>query len=411
MLQFTHQWLVGVLAVGLGTVWMVAPLRAQTVYDVLLRQGTIYDGSGAAPTVGDVAINGDRIAAVGDLSDARGRKEIDVRGLAVAPGFINMLSWANESLIQDGRSESDIRQGVTLEVMGEGESMGPLNDAMKTNMVHRQSDIHYPIAWTTLGEYLDYLVDRGISCNVASFVGAATVRIHEFGQFDVKPTPEQLARMQDLVRQSMAEGAMGVASALIYAPGFYAQTDELVALCQAAGEYDGMYISHMRSEANSLIPAVDELLEISRRAGVPAEIYHLKAAGEQNWGKLDQVIDRVESARAAGRKITADMYLYKAGATGLDAAMPPWVQEGGYDAWAKRLHDPEDSGAGGQGNGDADGQVGEPVSGGRLAGQGAAGRLQKRQAQAADGQDAGRSVADARHAAGGDRDGPGRGRR
>jgi N-acyl-D-amino-acid deacylase len=322
--------------------WLVddGSLRAQPQYDVILRGGTLYDGSGKAPVQGDVAVVGDRIAAVGNLADARGRQEIDVRGLAVAPGFINMLSWATESLLQDGRSQSDIRQGVTLEVMGEGNSMGPLNDAMKTEMHHRQGDIHFTIEWTTLGEYLDYLVKRGVSCNVASFVGAASVRTHEIGQFDRPPTADELARMQDLVRHAMREGAMGVASALIYAPGTYAQTDELVALARAAGEFDGMYISHLRSEANQLLPAIDELIHIARTAGVPAEIYHLKAAGRANWNKLDAAIKRIEAARAEGLQVTADMYLYTAGATGLDAAMPPWVQEGGYDAWAERLTEP-----------------------------------------------------------------------
>ncbi len=313
---------------------------AQPEYDFILRGGLLYDGSGNPPVRADVALAADRIAAVGDLADARARREIDVSGLAVAPGFINMLSWATESLIEDGRSQSDIRQGVTLEVMGEGNSMGPLNDAMKTEMVHLQGDIRYRIRWTTLGEYLDYLVNRGVSCNVASFVGAATVRVHELGAVDRAPSADELARMQDLVRHAMREGAMGVASALIYAPGTYAQTDELVALSRAAAEYDGMYISHLRSEANHLLPALDELIHIARSAGIRAEVYHLKAAGRSNWGKLDAAIKRIETARAEGLQVTADMYNYTAGATGLDAAMPPWVQEGGYEAWAKRLRDP-----------------------------------------------------------------------
>jgi N-acyl-D-amino-acid deacylase len=313
---------------------------AQPQYDVILHGGVVYDGSGSPPVRGDVAIAGDHIAAVGDLTDARARQEIDVNGLAVAPGFINMLSWATESLIEDGRSQSDIRQGVTLEVMGEGNSMGPLNDSMKTELVHLQGDIRYRIRWTTLGEYLEYLEKRGVSCNVASFVGAATVRVHELGAVDRAPSADELARMQDLVRHAMREGAMGVASALIYAPGTYAQTDELVALSRAAAEFDGMYISHLRSEANQLLPALDELIQIARSAGIRAEVYHLKAAGQSNWGKLDAAIKRIESARAEGLQITADMYNYTAGATGLDAAMPPWVQEGGYDAWAKRLQDP-----------------------------------------------------------------------
>src|SRR5262245_1126329 len=302
-------------------------------YDLILRGGTIYDGSGGKPVVGDVAINGDRIAALGDLHGARGRREIDVKGLAVAPGFINMLSWATESLLVDGRAQSDLRQGVTLEVMGEGASMGPLNDAMKKEAVEQQGDIKYDITWTTLGEYLDQLAARGIAPNVASFVGATTVRIHEVGYADRPPTAEELARMRKLVDQAMEEGALGVGSSLIYAPAFYAGTDELVALCEEAAKHGGMYISHMRSEGNRFLEAIDELIEISRRAKLPAEIYHLKAAGKQNWGKLDAAIKKIEEARAAGLQITADMYTYTAGATGLDASMPPWVQEGGLEAW------------------------------------------------------------------------------
>ncbi len=309
-------------------------------YDVILRRGTVYDGSGAAPVVADVGIRGDTIAAIGDLSAARATREIDARGLAVAPGFINMLSWATESLIHDGRGQSDNRQGVTLEVFGEGTSMGPLNDVMKRTMVEEQGDITFPIEWTTLGEYLTYLEKRGISLNIASFIGATTVRIHEIGFADRAPTAEELARMQALVRTAMEEGALGVGSSLIYAPAFYAKTDELIALMKAAAPYGGMYISHMRSEGGRLLEAVDELLTIAREAGVPAEIYHLKAAGKANWGKLPAVIAKVDSARASGARITADMYNYTAGATGLDASMPPWVQEGGYKAWAQRLRDP-----------------------------------------------------------------------
>jgi len=309
-------------------------------YDLLIRDGTIYDGSGRAPVVGDVAINGDSIVAVGKPTDARGKTEIDASGLAVAPGFINMLSWANESLIQDGRSQSGIRQGVTLEVMGEGESMGPLNDTMKKEMHESQGDIKFDVKWTTLGDYLDYLVQRGISCNIASFVGATTVRIHEVGYADRPPTSAELARMKKLVRQAMEEGALGVGSSLIYAPAFYAKTDELVALAKVASEYGGMYISHIRSEGTRLLEAADELITISREAKIPAEFYHLKAAGQSNWNKLDALIQKIEAARAAGLRITADMYTYTAGQTGLDAAMPPWVQEGGYKAWAERLKDP-----------------------------------------------------------------------
>jgi N-acyl-D-amino-acid deacylase len=313
---------------------------ATRVYDVVIRGGTIYDGSGSAPFVGDVAISRDSIVAVGSLSHARGRREINARGLAVAPGFINMLSWATESLIEDGRSQGDIRQGVTLEVFGEGSSMGPLTDSMKAEAVQQQGDIKYEIRWTTLGEYLDYLVRRGVSPNVASFVGATTVRVHELGYADRAPTPAELDRMRDLVRQAMEEGALGVGSALIYAPGFYAKTDELVALAKAAGEYGGMYITHMRSEGNNIFAALDETITIAREAGVPAEIYHLKVAGRSNWARLDSVIATIERARASGLRITANMYPYVAGATGLSAAMPPWVQEGGYKAWAERLKDP-----------------------------------------------------------------------
>jgi N-acyl-D-amino-acid deacylase len=309
-------------------------------YDVVIRGGTIYDGSGSPPFVGDLAIRGDTIAAIGSLGNARGRVEIDAAGLAVAPGFINMLSWATESLIADGRSQSDIRQGVTLEVFGEGWSMGPLNEAMRREMLERQGDIKYEIPWTTLGEYLEYLVRRGVSTNVASFVGATTVRIHVLGYENRPPTPEEMERMRQLVRQAMEEGALGVGSSLIYAPAFYASTEELIELCKVAAEYGGMYISHIRSEGNRLLEAIDELIRIAREAKIPAEIYHLKAAGRANWPKLDEAIRRIEAARAQGLRITANMYPYTAGATGLDAAMPPWVQEGGHRAWIERLKNP-----------------------------------------------------------------------
>jgi N-acyl-D-amino-acid deacylase len=287
-----------------------------------------------------VAIRGDKIVAIGNLAGAVAKVEIDARGLAVAPGFINMLSWATDSLIEDGRSQSDLRQGVTLEVMGEGESMGPLNGKMKKALRDAQGDIKYKVAWTTLGEYLEFLVRRGVSCNVASFFGATTARIHEIGYADRPPTPKELERMKQLVRQAMEEGAMGVASALIYTPAFYAKTDELIALAKVAAEYDGMYISHLRSEGNDFLGALDEFLRIAREANIRAEIYHLKAAGSNNWPKLDGVIAKIEAARQSGLKITADMYPYTAGSTGLDAMMPPWVQEGGYEAWAGRLKDP-----------------------------------------------------------------------
>ena len=314
--------------------------RDVATYDLLIRGGTIYDGSGGVPYVGDVAIEGDRIAYVGPPSVLRGERVIDAAGLAVAPGFINMLSWSTESLIQDGRSQSEIRQGVTLEVMGEGWTMGPLNPEMKRLAVSRQGDIRYPIEWTSLGDYLSYLERRGIAANVASFVGATTVRIHELGEGDVDPTPGQLDRMRALVRRAMDEGAMGVGSALMYAPGNFAETDELVALMTEAGRCGGMYISHMRSEGDDILASIDELIEIARRSGAPAEIYHLKLAGRQNWPLWQQAIDRIEAARASGLRITADMYTYTAGATGLDASMPLWVQAGGREAWIERLRNP-----------------------------------------------------------------------
>ncbi|MBU1825462.1 MAG: D-aminoacylase [Alphaproteobacteria bacterium] len=317
-----------------------ASVAAQApAYDLIIRGGTLYDGSGQPPVIGDVAIKNDRIVAVGKVTGSA-QSEVQANGMAVAPGFINMLSWATESLIVDPKSQSDIRQGVTLEVMGEGWSMGPLNPAMKRQETERQGDLKFPIEWTSLGDYLSYLEKRGVSTNVASFVGAATVRVHELGEGDVDPTPEQLTRMRALVRQAMNEGAMGVGSSLIYAPGSYAETDELVALTSEAAKCGGMYISHMRSEGDRLEEAVDELIEISRRSGAPAEIYHLKMAGRSNWGKLDSVVAKIEAARAAGQRITTDMYTYTAGATGLDAAMPTWVQAGGLEAWIERLKAP-----------------------------------------------------------------------
>ena len=322
---------------GLGSVFVA---RAQTSYDVILRHGTIYDGSGGKPSIGDLAIKGDRIAAVGDVGSAHAAKEIDATGLAVAPGFINMLSQSQTALLQDGRSQSEIRQGVTLEVMGEGTSMGPLNDAMKAEMAEMQGDIKFPVTWTTLGEYLGQLEQRGVSCNVASFIGAATPRIHELGKANRAPTPAELARMQALVRQAMEEGAMGLSTALIYTPGVFAKTDEIIALARAAAPYGGLYISHMRSEGDRLIESLDELITIAREAGIAAEVFHLKMAGQANWAKFDTMVERINAARAAGLKITADMYNYTAGSTGLDAVMPPWVQEGGYKAWADRLRDP-----------------------------------------------------------------------
>ncbi len=317
-----------------------APGETEPMWDLVIRNAVIHDGEGRDPLRGDIAVQGDTIAAVGDVGPGRGRREIDAQGLALAPGFINVLSWANVSLIEDGISQSDLRQGVTLEIFGEGWSMGPWSDAMKDEVVRLQGDIRYEVAWTTLGEYLDHLVGRGIVPNVASFVGATTVRIHEIGYEDRAPTPEELDRMTALVERAMEEGALGLGSSLIYAPAFYAGTEELIALARAAGRHGGSYISHIRSEGSRLLEAVDEVIRIAREAGVPAEIYHLKAAGEANWPKMEEVIARIEAARAEGIAITADMYTYPAGATGLDAAMPPWVQEGGHDAWVERLRDP-----------------------------------------------------------------------
>ena len=309
-------------------------------YDVVIRNGAIYDGSGNPPFVGDLVIKNDTVALVGKAGDLRGNIEIDATGMAVSPGFINMLSWANETLIQDGRSESDIRQGVTLEVFGEGESMGPLNAEMKKEILDRQSDIKYPVEWTSLSEYLDFMVKRGVSPNIASFVGAATVRVHALGYENRAPTADELERMKALVRESMEGGAMGVGSALIYAPGTYAKTEELVELCKVASSYGGMYISHLRSEGNGLLEALDEFLQIAREASIPAEIYHMKQSGEKNWAKLGPLVARIEAARQSGLRITANMYTYTAGATGLDAAMPPWVQECGLTKWINRLKDP-----------------------------------------------------------------------
>ncbi len=322
------------------TIGLLVLLACAPEYDVVIRGGSIYDGSGGAAVVGDVAVQSDSIVSVGGTVTGRGRIEVDAAGLAVAPGFINMLSWATESLIEDGRSQSDIRQGVTLEVFGEGSSMGPLNEAMKQEQLEQQGDIRFAIEWTTLSEYLEYLVERGISPNVASFVGATTVRVHEIGYEDRPPTAEEMERMRALVRQAMEEGAVGLGSALIYTPGFYARTEELIELVRVAAEYDGLYISHLRSEGNQLLQGLDELITIAHDASIRAEVYHLKAAGRSNWDKMSEVIRVIERARTEGLAITADMYTYTAGATGLDAAMPPWVQEGGLKDWIERLKDP-----------------------------------------------------------------------
>jgi N-acyl-D-aspartate/D-glutamate deacylase len=310
-------------------------------FDVIIRGGTVYDGTGEPGRRADVGIRGDAVAAVGDLSAATAGTVVDARGLAVAPGFINMLSWSTESLIVDGRSQGEIRQGVTTEIFGEGNSMGPLTDEMKRRMKEEQGDLKYDVKWTTLAEYLAYLEKRGVAPNVASYVGAATVREHVIGLDDRPPTPAELDRMRALVRQEMEAGALGIGSSLIYAPGTYAKTEELVELCKAAAPYGGKYISHLRSEGDRFLEAIDELVRISREAGVPAEIYHLKAAGESNWGKEDQAIARIEKARSEGLKITADMYTYTAGATGFDACIPPWARDGGYEALFRRIQDAE----------------------------------------------------------------------
>ncbi|MBN8577108.1 MAG: D-aminoacylase [Cytophagales bacterium] len=313
-------------------------------FEVIIRGGTVYDGTGKPGVITDVGINADTIAFIGDLKSASGKTEIDATGKAVAPGFINMLSWATESLLVDGASQADIRQGVTLEVFGEGWSMGPLNEAMKADMLaemQRNPDWKYDISWTTLGEYLELLERKGVAPNVASFVGATTLRIHEVGYANRLPSAEELQRMKALVQQAMEEGALGVGSSLIYAPANYSSTEELIELCKVAGTYGGMYITHMRSEGNNIFSAVNETIRIAREGNLPAEIYHLKMAGESNWWKLDSVIAMIEHANRAGVKITTDMYTYPAGATGLDASMPPWVQEGGIKQWIKRLQDPK----------------------------------------------------------------------
>jgi len=309
-------------------------------FDAIIRNGTVYDGSGGEGRQADVALRGDRIAGVGNFKSATAKVTIDARGLAVAPGFINMLSWSTESLIADGRSQSEIRQGVTTEIMGEGESMGPVNDRVREKMLREQKDIHYEIKWTTLAEYLRYLESRGVSCNVASFIGATTIRENVIGFEDKAPTPQQLDEMRALVRQEMEAGALGIGTSLIYPPAFYAKTPELIELCKVAAKYQGKYISHMRSEGNQLLEALDELIRISREAKIPAEIYHIKAAGESNWPKLDSLMGRIEAAQKEGLKITADMYTYTAAGTGLDACLPPWTEEGGYPALFKRLRDP-----------------------------------------------------------------------
>src|SRR6266446_1985781 len=316
------------------------PSQSPPDVDVIIKGGMVYDGTGGEPQHVDVAIRGDRIVGIGDFAAAHANTIVDANGLAVAPGFINMLSWSTESLIEDGRSQSEIRQGVTTEIMGEGESMGPVNDRVREHMLREQSDIKYEIKWNTLAEYLRYLETRGVSCNVASFIGATTIRENVIGFDDRAPTAQELDQMRELVRKEMEAGALGIGTSLIYPPAFYAKTEELIELCKVAARYHGKYISHMRSEGNRLLEALDELIRISREAGIPAEVYHIKAAGEPNWGKIDDLLSRIEAAQKEGLKITADMYTYTAGGTGLDACLPPWTEDGGYPALFKRLRDP-----------------------------------------------------------------------
>src|SRR4051794_28850257 len=316
------------------------PSTADANFDVIIRNGTVYDGTDAEPRQVDIAIRDDRIAGVGDFKSAKANTIIDAKGLAVAPGFINMLSWSTESLIQDGRSQSEIRQGVTTEIMGEGESMGPVNDRVREEKIREQTDIKYDITWNTLAEYLQYLEKRGVSCNVASFIGATTIREYVIGFEDKQPTPEQLDAMRELVRKEMEAGALGIGTSLIYPPAFYAKTEELIELCRVAAKHQGKYISHMRSEGSRLLEALDELIRISREAKIPAEVYHIKVSGQQNWPKIDDLLSRIEAAQKEGLKISADMYTYTAGGTGLDASLPPWTEDGGYPALFKRLRDP-----------------------------------------------------------------------
>jgi N-acyl-D-amino-acid deacylase len=324
---------------GLAVAAHAAVAADNTVHDLVFRNGVIYDGSGGSPIRGDVAVDGDRISYVGPHAGGSARLEVDVKGQAIAPGFINMLAHPEESLFADGRALSDLTQGVTLEVLGE-DSMGPVNESMRKLMVQRQSDIKYPVTWNTLGEYLETLERRGIAPNVASFMGAPAARTYVLGEGDVQPTAQQLKQMQGLVHQAMEEGALGVTTALIYAPATYAKTPELIALAQESARCGGIYTAHMRSEGDRIDQALQETIEIARASGAPAEIYHLKVAGRDNWGKLGGVIAQIERARASGVRISANMYTYTAGATGLDAAMPSWVQDGGLEAWIARLKDP-----------------------------------------------------------------------
>lgn len=310
-------------------------------YNTIIRNGTIYDGSGSAPITADIAINADTIAFIGDLSKKTAKEELDANGLAVAPGFINMLSWANVALIEDGRSQSDLRQGVTLEVMGEGSSMGPLNENMKKEELADQTTIKYDVNWTTLGEYLNMLEKKGISTNVASFVGNATIRYYVLGNDSRKPTVVEMQKMQDLIRSAMEEGAVGVSSSLLYVPSKYSDTDELTEMAKVAAEYNGMYISHIRSEGPRFLESVKELITISRKAGIAAEIYHFKASEKDNWYKLDSAIAMIEAARNEGLHITADMYTYPASSTGLSVVLPDWAEDGGIDSVIMRIDNPD----------------------------------------------------------------------
>lgn len=329
------------LALLLAALQPAAAAESTPRADLLIRNAVLYDGRGGEPFKGSLAVADGRVIAIGAEPAGLEAKEIvDARGLAVSPGFINTLSWATDSLIEDGRGVSDVIQGVTLEIFGEGDSMGPLTEATRAELLKTQSDVRYDITWNTLGEYLEHLVERGVSPNVASFVGAATVRANVLGFENRAPTAKELEQMQEQVRHAMGEGALGVGSALIYMPGTFAKTDELIALARAAGESGGGYTSHVRNETAKLLDAIDELIRISREAGVHAEVHHLKAAGQANWPLMAQAIARIEAARKAGLPVSANMYTYTAGATGLDAAMPPWVQEGGIDQWVERLKDP-----------------------------------------------------------------------
>jgi N-acyl-D-amino-acid deacylase len=320
----------------------VARARAEPlVFDVLVRGGTVYDGTGAPPRRADVGLSADQIEAVGDLAGASARIVLDANGLAVAPGFVNMLSWATDDLLADPRSQGDIRQGVTTEIFGEGESYGPWSEPMKVRRRAMQGDFKYEITWTTLAEYLQLLERRGVAPNVASFVGSGTIREHVVGLDDGRPTPAQLDAMRELVRRAMEEGALGVGSSLIYAPDSFNSPEDLVELARVAARHGGRYITHLRSEGDRLLEAVDETIGVARAAGIPAEIYHLKAAGEANWPKLSRVVEKVEAARREGLNVTADMYTYTAGATGFDACLPPWSREGGWGRTFERMRDGE----------------------------------------------------------------------